>query len=118
VVTGKSCIKTLWSVDHNVALNLPDDCGDFALSLLGSCHIAGGRRRRIEVTMSEIMIRCPETGNEISTGIHCDRNSFGQLPFIVTQANCPLCGKPHSWSKAEAWLGEDPARTSPVASSA
>jgi hypothetical protein len=27
--------------------------------------------------MSEIMIRCPETGNEISTGIHCDRNSFG-----------------------------------------
>jgi hypothetical protein len=54
--------------------------------------------------MGEIMIRCPETGNEVSTGIYCDGKSFGELPFIVSQANCPLCGSPHSWSKAEAWL--------------
>jgi hypothetical protein len=60
--------------------------------------------------MSEIMIRCPETGNEISTGIHCDGRSFEQLPFLVAQANCPLCGKPHRWSKAEAWLDDQNVR--------
>lgn len=58
--------------------------------------------------MNEIMIRCPETGNEISTGIHCDNESFGQLPFIVSHANCPLCGKTHSWPKDQAWLSEPP----------
>ena len=60
--------------------------------------------------MSEIMIRCPESGNEISTGIYCDGKSFAELPFIVTHANCPLCGKRHNWSKAEAWLDGESVR--------
>jgi hypothetical protein len=56
--------------------------------------------------MREIMIMCPETGNEIPTGIGCDGESFSRLPFIVSHAHCPLCGKPHTWSKNDAWLSE------------
>jgi hypothetical protein len=70
--------------DGNVALNLPDNRGDLALPLPGSGHAASARRHRVEGAMSEIMIRCPETGNEISTGIHCDGTSFEQLPFLVS----------------------------------
>lgn len=54
--------------------------------------------------MSEIMIRCPETGSEISTGIGCNSETFAQLPFVISHANCPLCARQHTWSKAEAWL--------------
>jgi hypothetical protein len=63
--------------------------------------------------MSEIRIRCPETGSEISTGIECDGVTFGQLPFIISQVECPLCGKQHSWSKSEAWLTDDTGSVTP-----
>jgi hypothetical protein len=56
--------------------------------------------------MREIMVRCPETGKEIPTGIWCDGESFARLPFIVSHASCPVCGKLHGWSKADAWLSE------------
>ena len=56
--------------------------------------------------MREIMVKCPESGNEISTGIWCDGESFSRLPFIVSHASCPMCGGLHSWSKADAWLRE------------
>ena len=32
--------------------------------------------------MNEIMIRCPETGNEISTGYTVTMETFGQLPSL------------------------------------
>jgi hypothetical protein len=56
--------------------------------------------------MSMIMIRCPETGAEISTEIECDGESFKKLPFLITQIMCPRCGREHSWSKSEAWLSQ------------
>jgi hypothetical protein len=56
--------------------------------------------------MREIMVKCPETGKEISTGIWCDGESFSRLPFIVSHTSCPLCGQLHGWSKADAWLSE------------
>jgi tRNA(Arg) A34 adenosine deaminase TadA len=49
--------------------------------------------------MSEIMIRCPESGSEISTGIDCDSATFRFLPFLVSHAHCPICGKAHIWSE-------------------
>lgn len=56
--------------------------------------------------MSMIMIRCPETGSEISTGIECEDDDFKKLPFIITQISCPSCGCEHSWSKSDAWLND------------
>jgi hypothetical protein len=46
--------------------------------------------------MSMIMIRCPETGSEISTGIECEDADFRSLPFVITQTTCPSCGREHS----------------------
>jgi hypothetical protein len=54
--------------------------------------------------MSVIMIRCPQTGREISTGIECEAETFNTIPFVVAQSNCPHCGCQHRWSKEDAWL--------------
>jgi hypothetical protein len=56
--------------------------------------------------MSVIMIRCPETGRDISTNIECDRETFEDLPFIIAQTTCPHCEREHHWSKADAWLND------------
>ena len=56
--------------------------------------------------MSTIMIRCPETGSAISTGIECEDDDFKKLPFVITQTTCPSCGGEHSWSKTDAWLND------------
>ena len=58
--------------------------------------------------MSVIMIRCPKTGREISTGIECEGDDFKKLPFVIAQTACPSCGCEHSWSKSDAWLKEGP----------
>jgi hypothetical protein len=57
--------------------------------------------------MSVIMIRRPETGSEISTGIECEEDDFQKLPFVIAQTVCPSCGREHRWSKSNAWLNQD-----------
>jgi hypothetical protein len=56
--------------------------------------------------MSVIMIRCPKTGDEVSTGIECENDDFKKLPFVITQTACPCCGDEHCWTKSDAWLNE------------
>jgi len=53
------------------------------------------------------MIRCPNTGQQISTGIETDARGFGQLPHILTHSRCPACGLEHPWLKGDAWLESD-----------
>ena len=57
--------------------------------------------------MSILMIRCPNTGQEISTGMETDARSFRQLPNVLTHSRCPACGLEHPWWKREAWLEDD-----------
>jgi len=58
--------------------------------------------------MSELMIRCPSTGEAISTGINIDSRSFRALPDVASRSHCPKCGLDHVWWKREAWLdGQD-----------
>ena len=57
--------------------------------------------------MSIIMIRCPNTGEEISTGIETDTRGFSQLPNILTHSPCSACGLEHPWWKSEAWLEDE-----------
>ena len=56
--------------------------------------------------MSAIMIKCPETGKDVSIGIDTDKTSFSQLPNITTATRCPACGRTHEWNVSEAWLHE------------
>jgi endogenous inhibitor of DNA gyrase (YacG/DUF329 family) len=68
---------------------------------------AGGRRRGLGEmgrSMSIVMIKCPQTGNAVSTGIEIEPDSFNSLPDISAHMRCSACGDQHIWSKGEAWL--------------
>ena len=51
--------------------------------------------------VSIVMVRCPNTGRELSTGIEMDAATFEKLPDIRSQMRCPACGH----DLREAWLG-------------
>ena len=62
--------------------------------------------------LSVLMVRCPKSGRELSTGIEMDTATFEQLPDIRSQIMCPICKLEHVWSTREAWLG-GPAPSAP-----
>jgi hypothetical protein len=45
--------------------------------------------------MGVVMVRCPETGREISTGMRMDRSSFGRMPVFFGRTLCPICCVKH-----------------------
>jgi hypothetical protein len=51
-----------------------------------------------------IMIRCPSTGAEVSTGLGVDRYTFETLPEVEAEMRCAVCGQKHRWSRSQAWL--------------
>ena len=51
---------------------------------------------------SVVMVRCPTTGRELSTGVEMDAATFEQLPDIHSLMKCPVCGLDHTWSTREA----------------
>ena len=55
--------------------------------------------------VSVVIVRCPSTGGELSTGVEMDEATFEQLSEIRSQIKCPICGIDHIWSTREAWLG-------------
>ena len=58
-----------------------------------------------------LLIKCPVTGREFSTGIETDEQSLELIPDTVAQSPCPHCGNHHAWSKFDARLSEDGLRT-------
>jgi len=54
-----------------------------------------------------LLITCPVTGKEFSTGIETDTQSLDLIPDTVAHSRCPHCGDEHSWSKVDARLCED-----------
>ena len=62
---------------------------------------------------SVVMVRCPATGRELSTGVEMDAETFERLPDIRSRMRCPVCSLDHDWSTREAWLG-NPAPSAPA----
>jgi hypothetical protein len=58
--------------------------------------------------MSLLMIRCPRTGQEVSTGLETDPDSFQTIPDVLDYTPCPHCGIDHAWWPDEAWLADGP----------
>jgi hypothetical protein len=56
--------------------------------------------------MGVLMLMCPTTGREFSTGIFADEETFKTLPNTVTNAACPHCGQLHRWWANEARLAD------------
>jgi len=66
--------------------------------------------------MGVLMIRCPNTTQEISTGSEIDAESFATLPdkLVVSQCPCPLCGFEHFRLKCDARFIEEQSRKDAV----
>jgi hypothetical protein len=52
--------------------------------------------------MGIIMISCPATGRDVSTGI--ETIGIEELPAVTAKMVCPACARVHHWTKADAWL--------------
>ena len=56
--------------------------------------------------MGMVMIKCPQTGHAIPTGIKTDRESFRRSAVFFARTRCPICGAEHAWFAREAWVDE------------
>ena len=56
--------------------------------------------------MGRVMVRCPQTGRAISTGIETDAARFNSMPVFFGHTWCPHCRTIHHWFAREAWIGE------------
>jgi hypothetical protein len=56
--------------------------------------------------MGRVMIRCPKTGRELSTGMETDRASFNRTPVFFGRTFCPTCRTHHEWFAKDAWVRE------------
>lgn len=54
--------------------------------------------------MGLVMIKCPRTGRDISTGIVADRASFNAAPVFFARVHCPMCRTEHEWFAKDAWV--------------
>lgn len=54
--------------------------------------------------MGMLMICCPSTGRNVSTGI--ETLDVDQLPAVKAKTVCPACGRIHEWTKHDVWLAE------------
>ena len=56
--------------------------------------------------MGMVMVKCPQTGHAIPTGITTDRESFGRRAVFFSRTRCPICRTDHAWFAREAWVDE------------
>jgi hypothetical protein len=61
--------------------------------------------------MGMVMVKCPQTGRAIPTGITIDRESFQRSPVFFRRTRCPICNTEHAWFAREAWVDEPRVRT-------
>jgi hypothetical protein len=59
-----------------------------------------------EGDMGMVMVKCPQTGHAIPTGIKTDRESFARSAVFFARTRCPICRADHAWFAREAWVAE------------
>jgi hypothetical protein len=69
-----------------------------------SVAIIRGEISQQEHSMGVVMVKCPDTGRDISTGIVADRASFNATPVFFARVYCPMCATEHEWFAREAWV--------------
>jgi hypothetical protein len=62
----------------------------------------------LEAHMSEVLIRCPQTGKDVPTGLMLDDQAFLNADLPDQEAHCPHCGRQHHWQKNDAYLRRPP----------
>jgi hypothetical protein len=61
--------------------------------------------------MATVMIRCPQTGRAVATGIETEPEDFKRFPRVESRSTCPACGREHVWNVADAFLSSDAEQT-------
>ena len=56
--------------------------------------------------MGMIMVKCPQTGRAIPTGLKSDRETFMRSIVFFGNTRCPICVANHNWFAREAWVDE------------
>lgn len=56
--------------------------------------------------MGMIMIKCPQTGHAISTGLKADRDSFLCSAVFFARTPCSVCEVSHEWFSMQAWVDD------------
>jgi hypothetical protein len=56
--------------------------------------------------MGMVMVKCPQTGRAIPTGMKTDRETFGRSAVFFARTHCPICHTDHAWFAREAWVYE------------
>lgn len=54
--------------------------------------------------MGTIVITCPNTKKEVSTGIAMNQSSFDSSRLVNNKVSCPHCNAVHVWNKEDARL--------------
>jgi hypothetical protein len=60
--------------------------------------------RRIKLGV--VMIKCPETGRAIPTGMKAERKKFRCSTVFFARTYCAICRVSHEWFAKEAWVYE------------
>jgi hypothetical protein len=68
--------------------------------------LLGQKSETGRVKMGVVMIKCPQTGCAIPTGIKADRESFRRSAVFFARTYCSSCRANHEWFAREAWLCE------------
>ena len=58
--------------------------------------------------MSTMVMRCPNTGEMVLTGIMVSSETFKELVDNGSQVRCPACGEVHAWGEETARSNVDP----------
>src|SRR5262249_42023828 len=67
-----------------------------------------------ERPMGAVMVRCPETGRDIPTGLVTDRKSFDATPVFFARVYCPICRTENEWfRRGVGWLRSSRAGSAP-----
>jgi hypothetical protein len=56
--------------------------------------------------LGQLMLQCPMTDRNFSTGIDTDRKSLKRIPYARIAVRCPYCGLEHTWGPQGAALGQ------------
>ena len=57
--------------------------------------------------MGVLMVKCPTSGREFSTGIQLEEEDLERLPETMAESRCPHCGGDHVWWTRESRIVDD-----------
>jgi hypothetical protein len=60
--------------------------------------------------MGIVTVACPNTGEQVPTGVIADAATFATTDFEDRKFRCDACSEVHSWNKADATVQPDNVR--------